>query len=214
MYLDYYRLKLKPFQTTADPEFLWLGEKLREALALVRSGIMVKPGFVALTGEAGTGKTVLIKRLISEMDVDVALVTLTSPDLNREDFYDLLSKGFEGVRPFDGREELIHHLRELHQRHAGRKQLLIIDEAQQLNQDLLEEIQWLSEIKFHDRKLIDIFFVGQAELYEHLLKPKNRDWAQRITVHHRIEPLEEREIAAYIEHRLERTMSLRAAYPG
>ena len=140
MYLDYYRLKLEPFQTTADPEFLWLGDKHREALAVVRDGIMVNPGSVLLTGEAGTGKTVLIKRLLSEMDVDVTLVTLTSPDLGREDFYNLLSNGFESERPFDSREDIIHHLRELYQRHAGRKQVLIIDEAQQLNQHLLEEI--------------------------------------------------------------------------
>ncbi|RJQ83617.1 MAG: AAA family ATPase [Desulfobacteraceae bacterium] len=203
MYLEHYRLKLKPFQITADPKFLWLGGKHREALALLRNGLMAKRGFVRLSGEVGTGKTVLIKRLISEMDFDIALVTLTSPGLNSKNFYNLLSDGFKIKHPFDRRDDFIPHLRELlNQGHNGRQQVLIIDEAQRLNHDLIKEVRWLSNIALQGRKLIDIFFVGQPELNDLLSRPENRDLAQRITIRHQIEPLEEIEIAAYIEHRL------------
>jgi general secretion pathway protein A len=204
MYLERYRLLLKPFQITPDPKFLWLGDKHREALAALHSGL-VNRGIMLLTGESGTGKTVLIKRLISELDGDAFLLTLESPDLSRRDFYKLFSDALKISPPFYGRDEAIPHLRRMAQHsHAGdRKQVLIIDEAHRLNQDLLEEIRWLANPELQNRKLLDMAFVGQPEINDLLLKPENHGLAQKITRRHQIEPLEERELASYIEHRLE-----------
>ena len=90
MYLDHFHLKVKPFQITADPKFLWLGEKHKEALATLRYGILDNRGFLLLTGEVGTGKTILINRLVSLLEIDTVVATLPDPDLESMDFYNLL----------------------------------------------------------------------------------------------------------------------------
>ena len=162
MYLDHFSLNIKPFQITVDPKFLWLGEKHKEALATLRYGILDNRGFLLMTGEVGTGKTILINRLISLLDIDTVVATLPDPDLESMDFYNLLADGLNMKRTFDTKGEFLIHLRDfLHQSHVNQKQvLLIIDESQRLNHRLMEDIRVLSNIELHDRKLINIFFVG------------------------------------------------------
>ncbi|MDA8139812.1 MAG: OmpA family protein [Desulfobacteraceae bacterium] len=204
MYLNYYQLNAKPFQITSDPKFLWLGEKHKEALATLRYGILDNRGFLLLTGEVGTGKTILINRLISMLDVDTVVATLPDPDLISMDFYNLLADGFKMNRTFDSKGAFLIHLRDfLYKSYASRKQvLLVIDESQRLNHHLMEDIRVLSNIELHDRKLINIFFVGQQEFNTILAAPQNRALAQRITVRYHISPLEKQEIDDYIHHRL------------
>ena len=204
MYLEHYHLKTKPFQITADPKFLWLGEKHKEALATLRYGIMDNRGFLLLTGEVGTGKTILINRLVSMLDIDTVVATLPDPDLESMDFYNLLADGLKMDRAFNGKGEFLIHLRDfLHQSYADRKQvLLVIDESQRLNHRLMEDIRVLSNIELQDRKLINIFFVGQQEFNSILMAPQNRALAQRITVRYHIEPLDEKEVGEYVQHRL------------
>ena len=204
MYLEHYQLKLKPFQITADPKFLWLGEKHKEALATLRYGIVDNRGFLLLTGEVGTGKTILINRLVSLLNIDTVVATLSDPDLESMDFYNLLADGLKMERTFDSKGAFLIHLRDfLHQSYSKQQQvLLIIDESQRLNHRLMEDIRVLSNIELHDRKLINIFFVGQQEFNSILMTPQNRALAQRITVRYHIEPLDEDETRAYIEHRL------------
>lgn len=204
MYLKHYQLTTKPFQITADPKFLWLGEKHKEALATLRYGILDNRGFLLLTGEVGTGKTILINRLVSMLDLDTVVATLPDPDLASMDFYNLLADGFKMNRTFDSKGAFLIHLRDfLHQSHANRKQvLLVIDESQRLNHHLMEDIRVLSNIELHDRKLINIFFVGQQEFNTILLAPQNRALAQRITVRYNISPLDKDEVDKYIGHRL------------
>ncbi len=204
MYLDFFMLTAKPFQITTDPKFLWLGEKHKEALATLRYGIQDNRGFLLLTGEVGTGKTILINRLISMLDIDTAVATLPDPDLESMDFYNLLANGFRMNRVFDSKGAFLIHLRDfLHQSYADQKQvLLIIDESQRLNHRLMEDIRVLSNIELQDRKLINIFFVGQPEFNSILMTPHNRALAQRITVRYHIEALDHKETGEYINHRL------------
>lgn len=204
MYLDYYKLKEKPFQITADPKFLWLGEKHKEAMATLRYGILDNRGFLLLTGEVGTGKTVMINRIVSLLDIDTVVATLPDPDLESMDFYNLLADGLKMDRTFDSKGAFLIHLRDfLHQSYVNKQQvLLIIDESQRLNHRLMEDIRVLSNIELHDRKLINIFFVGQQEFNSILMTPQNRALAQRITVRYHIEPLDLKETGQYIAHRL------------
>lgn len=204
MYLEYYQLNVKPFQITSDPKFLWLGEKHKEALATLRYGIIDNRGFLLLTGEVGTGKTILINQLIQMMDMDTVVATLPDPDLISMDFYNLLADGFGMKRTFDSKGAFLIKLRDfLLKSYADNKQvLLIIDESQRLNHFLMEDIRVLSNIELHDRKLINIFFVGQQEFNILLNAPQNKALAQRITVRYNIAPLEKPEIDLYINHRL------------
>ncbi len=204
MYLKHYQLTTKPFQITADPKFLWLGEKHKEALATLRYGILDNRGFLLLTGEVGTGKTILINRLVSMLDLDTVVATLPDPDLSSMDFYNLLADGFKMNRTFDSKGAFLIHLRDfLHQSYANRKQVLLaIDESQRLNHHLMEDIRVLSNIELHDRKLINIFFVGQQEFNTILSAPQNRALAQRITVRYNIAPLDKDEVGKYVSHRL------------
>lgn len=204
MYLNHFHLKAKPFQITADPKFLWMGEKHKEALATLRYGIVDNRGFLLLTGEVGTGKTILINRLVSMLDIDTVVATLTDPDLESMDFYNMLADGLKMERTFDSKGAFLIHLRDfLHQSYSRQQQvLLIIDESQRLNHRLMEDIRVLSNIELHDHKLINIFFVGQQEFNSILMTPQNRALAQRITVRYHIEPLDAKETGEYIEHRL------------
>jgi general secretion pathway protein A len=204
MYLSHFNLKEKPFRITSDPKFLWLGEKHKEALSTLRYGILDNKGFVMLTGEVGTGKTVLINQLITMVDFSTIIATIPDPDLESLDFFKLLADGFSIKKPFMSKGGFLLHLRDfLHESYSKQKQVvLIIDEAQRLNHKLLEEIRLLSNIELHDRKLINIFFVGQTEFNEALMDPRNRAVAQRITVKYAINPLDTEEVGEFIHHRL------------
>jgi len=204
MYLAHYGLKLKPFNISPDPRFLWLGERHAEGLATLRYGIQENKGFLLLTGEVGTGKTVLINRLFKLIDVKVIVATIPDPSLTLIDFYNILADEFKMGREFKRKGEfLIYFKKFLIEAYGDQKTvLLIIDEAQRLEHELLDEIRVLSNIDFRGSKLINIFLVGQNELREMLLEERNRPFRQRISVNYHIEPLNEQETASFIVHRL------------
>ena len=204
MYETHYNLKAMPFQITTDPKFLWLGEKHSEALATLKYGILENKGFLLLTGDVGTGKTALINRLIKMIDVAAIVAKIPDPGLSSLEFFNFLAIEFKMNKKFDSKGEFLIHLKQfLHKAHFSQKKvLLIIDEAQRLNHDLLEQIRLLSNIELQDRKLINIFFVGQTEFNEMLMEDRNRAVRQRITVSYHIDPLTEAEARLYIEHRL------------
>ena len=204
MYRDYFGLTTKPFQITSDPTFLWLGEKHKEALATLRYGIQDNRGFLLLTGEVGTGKTILVNKLISLLDGHTVVATLPDPELASMDFYKMLADGLNMKPPFHTKAEFLIQFREfLHQCHATNKQvLLIIDESQRLTPHLMEEIRVLSNIEMQDRKLINIFFVGQPEFNSMLMTPESRALSQRITVRYNVEGLDQQETHDYVNYRL------------
>lgn len=204
MYETYYNLKAMPFQITTDPRFLWLGEKHSEALATLKYGIMENKGFLLLTGDVGTGKTALINRLIKMIDVAAIVAKIPDPGLSSLDFFNFLAVEFKINKKFESKGAFLIYLKNfLHKAYAAHKKvLLIIDEAQRLNHDLLEQIRLLSNIELQNRKLINIFFVGQPEFNEMLREDRNRAVRQRISVNYHITPLSEAEARQYIEHRL------------
>jgi general secretion pathway protein A len=204
MYLTYYQLSLKPFQITADPKFLWLGEKHSEALATLKYGILEDKGFLLLTGDVGTGKTALIKRLVKTIDVAALVATVPDPGLEPMDFFNFLAEEFQMGRRYTSKGDfLIDFKRLLLKAYSShQKVLLVVDEAQRLNHELLEQIRLFSNIELDNRKLINIFFVGQTEFHRLLLEERNRAVRQRISVSYFIQPLTELETQQYIRHRL------------
>jgi len=204
MYLDFYHLKIKPFQISTDPRFLWLGEKHKEALAVLRYGILENKGFLLLAGEVGTGKTTLIHALINILQDQVIVANVPDPGLETMEFYAYLARAF-GLDPgFKTKYEFLTMFsRFLHQAHADNKQvLIIIDEAQRMDQSLLEEIRMLSNIERQSAKLVNIFFVGQIEFNGIILEDRNRALRQRITVSCNIGPISRTETDQYVQHRL------------
>jgi len=204
MYQSYYNLNAKPFQITTDPKFLWLGEKHKEALATLKYGILDNKGFLLLTGDVGTGKTALINALNKIIDVAAIVATIPDPGLDTLDFFNILAEEFKMNRKFDSKGTFLIHLKHfLHDAYADEKKvLLIVDESQRLDHDLLEQIRLLSNIEMNNRKLINIFFVGQSEFNDMLLEDRNKAIRQRIAVSYHIEPLTENEMWHYIRHRL------------
>jgi general secretion pathway protein A len=204
MYENHYNLKVMPFQITTDPRFLWLGEKHSEALATLKYGILENKGFLLLTGDIGTGKTALINRLVKMIDVAAIVAKVPDPGLSSLDFFNFLSVEFKMNKKFDSKGAFLIQLKQfLHKAYSAKKKvLLIVDEAQRLNHELLEQIRLLSNIELQNRKLINIFFVGQTEFGEMLMEERNRAVRQRISVSYHIEPLTETEARYYIKHRL------------
>lgn len=205
MYLDHYNLHLKPFQISTDPRFLWLGEKHKEALAVLKYGILDNKGFLLLTGDVGTGKTTLLQALIDSLGDDVLVALITDPGLAKMDFFNFVADSFEMQKKFKSKGEFLislkNYLLEVHRQ--NKQALLIIDECQHLNQKLLEEVRLLSNIEKQNAKLINIFFVGQSEFNEIILRPRNRAIRQRITINYNIFALSETETGQYIRFRLE-----------
>ncbi len=204
MYLDHFNLQEKPFQISADPRFLWLGSKHKEALAILKYGIFDNRGFLLLSGDVGTGKTTLIHALLRSMGSDTLVAMVPDPGLSLMDFYRYIAKSFEINTVFESKEEFLEIFRAflLQNEEAEKKVLLIIDESQRLTSDLLEEIRLLSNIEKDYTKLLNIFFVGQNEFNNIILEQRNRPLRQRITINYNIEPLEKNEVMEYIRYRL------------
>jgi general secretion pathway protein A len=204
MYLNHYNLNLKPFEMSPDPQFLWMGEKHKEALASLEYGIMESKGFLLLTGDAGAGKTLIINALAKSDRVQALIATISDPDLEILDFFNFLSEEFQMNKHFDSKGAFLisfkHFLHEVYE--AQKKVLLIIDEAQRLNHDLLEQIRILSNIEYDFKKLINIFLVGQSELNQILREERNVAFRNRIAVSYHLDSLDEKETENYIYHRL------------
>ena len=205
MYLAHFHLKEKPFLLNTDPRFLWPGRKHKDALSLLISAAKENKGILLLTGEIGSGKTMLISALISMVDSrDVVVARLPDPGLERREFFFLTARGFGIKQRVFSRESFTevmgHFLSRLDA--SGKRALLIIDEAQIMSSTILEEIRLLSNMEFQHKKLINIFLVGQNEFNIMLLEPKHRSIRERITATYNLELLSENETAAYISHRL------------
>jgi type II secretory pathway predicted ATPase ExeA/TolA-binding protein len=204
MYRSYYNLVERPFEIAADTRFLWMGEKHKEALAMLKYGVLVRKGFLLLTGDVGTGKTTLVNALLESLDEDTLVANITDPLLEPVDFFNFIAASFRIDRTFNSKADfLIHFGRFLRQAATdGKNVLLILDEAHRLSKGLLEQFRLLSNIELPEKKLINIFFVGQDEFNRTLMSADCRALRQRITLTYNIKPLSEGETLAYIRHRL------------
>ena len=205
MYESFYGLKENPFNVTPNPEYIYLGENHREALAQLLYGVRERKGFIVITGEVGTGKTTLIHYLLDKMNGDhTKTALLFNPKLNVDDFIQYILKDL-GVR-VQGKTkgEYLHNLHRylLNAYQRDERVILIVDEAQGLRPELLEEIRLLSNLETSRSKLIQIVLLGQPELDKTLSLPGFRQLKQRINLRYHLPPLSEKETKEYIGKRL------------
>jgi general secretion pathway protein A len=205
VYLEYYRLSQAPFDITPNPRFLFHSTKHREAFNHMLYGIRERKGFVQLTGEVGAGKTTLCRALLEQLDSNFSTALILNPVLNADELMKAIATEFGlNVKGRD-RLETVSAIGEflLKQIEAGRETVLIIDEAQGLTEELLEQVRLLSNIETDDRKLLQIVLMGQPELRDRLNSPRLKQLRQRITVRFHLAPLSRVEVAQYIQHRLQ-----------
>ena len=207
MYESFYGLRENPFNLTPDPQFIYLGENHREALAQLIYGVREKKGFIVLTGEVGTGKTTIIRCFLETLtngSNNTKAAFLFNPKLSVNDFiqYILRDLGLtiQGTTKGEYLFNLYEYLIQAYQK--DEKVVLIVDEAQGLNPVLLEEIRLLSNLETSKSKLIQIVLVGQPELSKTLSRPNFRQIRQRINLQHHLPPLTEKETGEYIVKRL------------
>jgi general secretion pathway protein A len=204
VYLEYYGLQRPPFDITPNPRFLFHSAKHREALNHLLYGIRERKGFVQLTGEIGAGKTTLCRALLEQLDPHFSTALILNPALNADELMKAIATEFHiPVNGFD-RLETIAVFNEflLSQTERGLETVLIIDEAQNLTEELLEQVRLLSNLETDDRKLLQIVLMGQPELRDRLNNPRLRQLRQRITVRYHLAPLTRFEVGQYIRHRL------------
>jgi general secretion pathway protein A len=206
MYQHFYGLRELPFELTPDPKYLFLTRQHREALSTLEYGLSSGKGITALIGEAGTGKTTLIHAALgSERCRNVSCIHLINPALTRPEFVEALARRF-GLSAHAGAskavllEELEPILRE--RRARGQITALVIDEAQSLSGELLEEIRLLANSETETQKLLPLILAGQPELRDRLNEPGLRQLKQRVTLRCEIVALTQQETAAYIAQRI------------
>ena len=205
MYLDLFKLKELPFRLSPDPQFLYLSKQHARAKAYMESTIWFTDGFVVITGEIGSGKTTLIESFLKEIQTDVVVAQINQTQVSAVDFLQAVLVQF-GFSPFKMKKaELIATLNNflIEQHGAGRKVLLIVDEAQNLSQRVLEEIRLLSGVETTKEKVLRIILAGQPELNAKLDAPELIQLAQRIRLRFHLATLSSAEMRAYVEHRLE-----------
>jgi general secretion pathway protein A len=204
MYLNHFNLREKPFNISPDSRFFWVSEKHKEGLAAFKYAILEEKGFLLLTGDVGTGKTLLINAFAKMSGLETLIATIPDPDLDVMDFFRLLAEEFKMNKVFLSKGEFLIQFKQflIDSYGSDKKVLLIIDEAQRLNHELLEQIRLLSNIEMDHRKLISIFFVGQIEFNQMLMEEKSKAVRQRIAVNYELKPLTESETDEYIRHRL------------
>ncbi len=204
MYLEYYGLTEPPFNITPNPRFLFYSAKHREAFNHLLYGIRERKGFVQLTGEVGAGKTTLCRALLDQLGTNFSTALILNPVLDADQLIKSIAMEFGlSVKGFD-RLETVAEINAflLDQMAQGRESVLIIDEAQDLTDDLLEQVRLLSNLETDDRKLLQIVLMGQPELRDRLNKHGLRQLRQRITVRYHLRPLKSAEIGLYVQHRL------------
>ncbi|HTW58295.1 MAG TPA: AAA family ATPase [Terriglobales bacterium] len=205
MYKEFYGLRANPFNVNPDPRYLFLTRHTEEALACLTYGIQSRKGFVLLTGEVGTGKTTLINKLLEWLRLQqVATAFIFNSRLNVPQFLDYMMADF-GI-PCDSRAKSQVLLRLynwlLDRYRAGETAVLIVDEAQNLSDEVLEEIRMLTNLETFTEKLLQIVLVGQPELEQKLKQPQLRQLRQRLTLRAKTHPLSIEETKAYVQQRL------------
>ncbi|MDE2090885.1 MAG: AAA family ATPase [Gammaproteobacteria bacterium] len=205
MYTAYFGLSDKPFSITPDPRYLFLSARHTEALAHLLYGVTESGGFIQLTGEVGTGKTTLVRSLLEKLPETVDAALIINPRVTIPEFLRSICRELHiACTPSQSPQELIDALNaRLLETHAkGRRVVLIIDEAQSLTGEVLEQVRLLTNLETSRQKLLQIILVGQPELRELLARTELRQLSQRVTGRYHLEPLSAKETRAYVHHRL------------
>jgi len=206
MYNSYFNLDENPFSIAPDPRFLYMSEQHREALAHLMYALTSDGGFVLLTGDVGAGKTTVCRCLLEQLPVDLNVAIVLNPKLTVEELLATICDELGADYPIGTTsikllvDAINHCLLAAHA--AGRKTVLIIDEAQNLAAEVLEQIRLLTNLETNQRKLLQVIMLGQPELRQLLARPELLQLSQRITARYHLGPLNREEVAAYIDHRL------------
>jgi general secretion pathway protein A len=207
MYLTFFGLNEKPFAITPDPRYLYLSERHAEALAHLLYGINEAGGFVQLTGEVGTGKTTIVRSLLAQTPKNAEIALILNPRMTAPEFLLTICEEL-GIGVPDSAQQSLKDLVDilseylLHAHSQGQRVVLVVDEAQNLSPDVLEQVRLLTNLETNTQKLLQIILIGQPELRELLSRNELRQLAQRITGRYHLSPLSHDETIAYVRHRL------------
>lgn len=205
MYRDFFGLREKPFELLPNPRFLYLSQAHKKACSYLQYGVRERAGFILLSGDVGSGKTTIVRDLIKKAQMNMSLSLVFNTRVAALQLLALINEDF-GLN-VEGKDKVT-LLRELNdflvaERCAGRRPVIIIDEAQNLDIEALEEVRLLSNFEAESFKLVQIILVGQPELKQLIARPELRQLRQRISIHCHLKPLERDELENYINYRLE-----------
>jgi general secretion pathway protein A len=205
MYQSFYGFKEMPFNITPDPKFLFLSPTHQEALQHLKFGVRERKGFIVLIGEVGCGKTTLCRRFLNELDperFDTALIL--NPRVTETQMLKAILGELGETKLARSQVDLVSQMNRvlLERIHRGRDIVLIIDEAQNLSFEVLEQVRLLSNLETDKQKLLQIVLMGQPELKDVLARTELRQLRQRILVHYELHPLSQNDVNHYIQHRL------------
>jgi general secretion pathway protein A len=207
MYLKFFGLNEKPFAITPDPRYLYLSERHAEALAHLLYGINEAGGFVQLTGEVGTGKTTIVRSLLAQTPKNAEIALILNPRMTPPEFLLTICEEL-GIGVPDSAQTSLKDLVDILSQYllrahaAGQRVVLVVDEAQNLSPEVLEQVRLLTNLETNTQKLLQIILIGQPELRELLSRNELRQLAQRITGRYHLSPLSRAETTAYVRHRL------------
>ncbi len=204
MYENHFSFKHKPFELVPNPDFLFLSHSHKKAITYLDYVVKEKIGFMLLTGEIGSGKTTIVRNLIKNLNGPIKLSKVNNTKVSSEQLISMINEDFGMNVEGKGKTTLLSELNEflIEQYAKGFQLILLIDEAQNLTPDLLEEIRLLSNLETDKAKLLQIIVVGQPQLKKTLVLPELVQLRQRITINYHITPLTKDETAEYIKHRL------------
>ena len=217
MYLEYFQLKAEPFNIAPNPDILYPSARHKEAIGYLRYGLRGAGGFVMLTGEVGTGKTMVSRAVLSDLPENINIAYILNPTLDKLQLLRSVCESFgievdtEGTvdhkRLSDALQTFL-----ITEHDKGQSCLLVIDEAQHLAPDALEQLRLFTNIETNEKKLLQIILIGQPELQEKLNTRELRQLAQRITARYHLLPLNKDETFAYINHRISAVGGLRPLF--
>jgi type II secretory pathway predicted ATPase ExeA len=213
MYEAFYQLREKPFSILPDPDLIYWGKMHSMAFTMLEFGVMNNAGFTVITGEIGSGKTTLVRHLLRKINPNMTVGLISNSPQGRQELLQWILMSLE--QPFDGEYPyLFKRLQDFlfGQYATGRRTILIIDEAQNLEPEALEHLRMISNINADKFQILQLILVGQPQLRDLLLAPKLHQFAQRISSDFHLRPLDEREVANYIAFRLQAVGSPRPLF--
>jgi len=204
MYTEFFGLSAKPFELLPNPKFLYLSKGHRKALSYLQYGVQEHAGFTLLTGEVGSGKTTLVRDIINKISADVTLSMIFNTRVDGHQLISMINRDFGLQTEGKDKVQLLTELNDflLEECTSNRQPIIIIDEAQNLSAEALEEIRLLSNLEADSFKMVQIILVGQPELKQIISKPSLRQLRQRISISCHLNPLNRKESEEYIFHRL------------